>query len=259
MQPGQPTWCVQDLPKCAFGLIPGALVAVRNYRRPAWETREPWSRVPEHESGRAGSSGNSDRAGFRDNTGPSRPRGGRHLAGVVIVTGASAGIGKACADRLHGNGWKVFGASRRGTSSGGWVPIKMDVDDDAKWRRRSIRDRRDGASRRRDRLCRLGPCGTGREHADQCGQGAARDELLGSGAPGQSRAPFDAVARRRQDRLSELSRGADRPSVPSVLQRKQVRDGGLRRSSRIRGGALWHSRDTRRTGKLQDRFHREPA
>ena len=53
------------------------------------------------------------------------------MAGVVIVTGASAGIGKACADRLQGNGWKVFGASRRGTSSGGWVPIKMDVDDDA--------------------------------------------------------------------------------------------------------------------------------
>jgi NAD(P)-dependent dehydrogenase (short-subunit alcohol dehydrogenase family) len=53
------------------------------------------------------------------------------LAGVVIVTGASAGIGKACADRLHRSGWKVFGASRRGTSSGGWAPIKMDVDDDA--------------------------------------------------------------------------------------------------------------------------------
>ena len=52
------------------------------------------------------------------------------MAGVVIVTGASAGIGKACADRLQSDGWKVFGASRRGTSTGGWVPIKMDVDDD---------------------------------------------------------------------------------------------------------------------------------
>ena len=28
-------------------------------------------------------------------------------------------------------GWKVFGASRRGTSSGGWTPIVMDVDSDA--------------------------------------------------------------------------------------------------------------------------------
>ncbi len=41
---------------------------------------------------------------------------------VIIVTGASAGIGSACADRLHGAGWDVVGASRRGTSSGGWTP-----------------------------------------------------------------------------------------------------------------------------------------
>ena len=49
---------------------------------------------------------------------------------VVIVTGASAGLGKACADRLHAGGWTVYGASRRGTTSGGWVPMKMDVDND---------------------------------------------------------------------------------------------------------------------------------
>jgi NAD(P)-dependent dehydrogenase (short-subunit alcohol dehydrogenase family) len=52
------------------------------------------------------------------------------LAGVVIVTGASAGIGKACADRLHASGWTVFGASRRGISPGNWIPMKMNVDDD---------------------------------------------------------------------------------------------------------------------------------
>ncbi len=50
---------------------------------------------------------------------------------VILVTGASAGIGKACADRLHNSGWTVFGASRRATSRGGWAPIAMDVDDDA--------------------------------------------------------------------------------------------------------------------------------
>jgi NAD(P)-dependent dehydrogenase (short-subunit alcohol dehydrogenase family) len=49
---------------------------------------------------------------------------------VVLVTGASAGIGRACAERLHHAGWSVFGASRRGTSSGGWRPVVMDVDDD---------------------------------------------------------------------------------------------------------------------------------
>jgi NAD(P)-dependent dehydrogenase (short-subunit alcohol dehydrogenase family) len=49
---------------------------------------------------------------------------------VVLITGASAGIGRACADRLHRAGWTVVGASRRGTSSGGWTPMVMDVDDD---------------------------------------------------------------------------------------------------------------------------------
>ena len=49
---------------------------------------------------------------------------------VVLVTGASAGIGRATADRLHGQGWTVVGASRRATSSGGWSSLMMDVDDD---------------------------------------------------------------------------------------------------------------------------------
>lgn len=36
----------------------------------------------------------------------------------VLVTGASAGIGRACAEELHAAGWAVTGASRRGTTSG---------------------------------------------------------------------------------------------------------------------------------------------
>jgi NAD(P)-dependent dehydrogenase (short-subunit alcohol dehydrogenase family) len=49
---------------------------------------------------------------------------------VILITGASAGIGRACADRQHTLGWKVVGASRRGVSSGGWAPLVMDVDSD---------------------------------------------------------------------------------------------------------------------------------
>jgi NAD(P)-dependent dehydrogenase (short-subunit alcohol dehydrogenase family) len=48
----------------------------------------------------------------------------------ALVTGASAGIGMACAEELHAAGWAVTGASRRGTTSGGWAGLVMDVDDD---------------------------------------------------------------------------------------------------------------------------------
>lgn len=50
---------------------------------------------------------------------------------VVMITGASAGIGRSCADRLAKAGWSVVGASRRGTASPGWSGMVMDVDDEA--------------------------------------------------------------------------------------------------------------------------------
>ena len=49
---------------------------------------------------------------------------------VVLVTGASAGIGRATATNLAAAGWAVVGASRRGTATDGWTGVVMDVDDD---------------------------------------------------------------------------------------------------------------------------------
>ena len=53
---------------------------------------------------------------------------GEARAPVVLVTGASSGIGQACASLLARNGYHVYGASRSaGSASDGVVPIHMDV------------------------------------------------------------------------------------------------------------------------------------
>jgi NAD(P)-dependent dehydrogenase (short-subunit alcohol dehydrogenase family) len=46
---------------------------------------------------------------------------------VVLVTGASSGIGACCAAYLSGRGYRVYGASRSATASPGVVPLAMDV------------------------------------------------------------------------------------------------------------------------------------
>jgi NADP-dependent 3-hydroxy acid dehydrogenase YdfG len=49
---------------------------------------------------------------------------------VVLVTGASSGIGQACAALLAAQGCKVYGASRRALAVNGVTPLAMDVTDD---------------------------------------------------------------------------------------------------------------------------------
>ena len=49
---------------------------------------------------------------------------------VCLVTGASSGIGRACADHLTDRGWLVVGASRSQPAAVRWRTLAMDVDSD---------------------------------------------------------------------------------------------------------------------------------
>jgi NAD(P)-dependent dehydrogenase (short-subunit alcohol dehydrogenase family) len=50
---------------------------------------------------------------------------------IVLVTGASSGIGRACAELLAARGYRVYGASRRPSEGPLVEPVAMDVTDDA--------------------------------------------------------------------------------------------------------------------------------
>ena len=56
-----------------------------------------------------------------------------NVPSVVLVTGASGGIGKACAEYLAGRGFHVYGTSRRAVEepaeAGRPVMIRMDITD----------------------------------------------------------------------------------------------------------------------------------
>jgi len=49
---------------------------------------------------------------------------------IVLVTGASSGIGQACATRLHQRGYRVFGANRHPRAAAPFATLRMDVTDE---------------------------------------------------------------------------------------------------------------------------------
>src|SRR5215475_2826559 len=52
------------------------------------------------------------------------------LTNVVLVTGSSSGIGKACCDRLANSGRRVYGSCRTQYSGQGWQYTRLDVNDE---------------------------------------------------------------------------------------------------------------------------------
>ncbi|MBD3293079.1 MAG: SDR family NAD(P)-dependent oxidoreductase [Armatimonadia bacterium] len=68
---------------------------------------------------------------------------------VILITGASMGLGHAMAELLTEDGWTVFGTSREpeNYSTHGWEMIELDVTDDA-----SVRECVDGVMERAGRI-----------------------------------------------------------------------------------------------------------
>ncbi|MFW6156630.1 MAG: SDR family NAD(P)-dependent oxidoreductase [Armatimonadota bacterium] len=68
---------------------------------------------------------------------------------VVLITGASMGLGHETAELLAGDGWTVFGTSREpeNYSTEGWEMVELDVTDDA-----SVRACVDGVMERTGRI-----------------------------------------------------------------------------------------------------------
>ena len=66
---------------------------------------------------------------------------------VVLVTGASSGIGECCASLLAQKGYRVYGASRSAVSASPVLPLKMDVTQDD-----SVRQAVDSVLQREGRL-----------------------------------------------------------------------------------------------------------
>ena len=60
-----------------------------------------------------------------------QPVSASRLPAVVLVTGSSSGIGRACCDRLANGGRRVYGASRTPGDAARWTYVAMDVTDDA--------------------------------------------------------------------------------------------------------------------------------
>jgi len=178
------------------------------------------------------------------------------MSRVVIVSGASAGIGRACADHLHERGWIVVGASRIAKGSSGWTPTHMDVD--------SAPSVATGVAEVLDRYGRIdaivscagwGLAGPAELTSDD--EAKAQVETLFWGSVRLARAVLPAMREAGNGRivLHGIDRRRDRAAVSVLLQRLQVRARRIGRSPRPRGRAVRYRRDDRAARQRRNRLH----
>ena len=120
---------------------------------------------------------------------------------VVLVTGASSGIGEATAERLAKAGYKVYGTSRRGAQAGkrSFDMIALDVTSDESVEAAVERSDAVGGPHRLAREQRWLQCRPGRSgrEFDRTGPVHLRYELLRDRPDDACRRPPHAIRRKR--------------------------------------------------------------
>ena len=178
---------------------------------------------------------------------------------VVLITGASSGIGLACAVHLAAQGFDVVGASRRTTPDEAWTSLVMDVDDDASVTAAVDQVVRDHGGIDAVVTCAgwglAGPVETtplaeARAQLDTNFFGTVR--VVAAALP--SLAPAEGP-----HRAHELDRRGHRPAVPGLLLGQQVRARGVGRGARLGAQAPRRARDPGRARQLPHRVHRCPT
>ena len=150
---------------------------------------------------------------------------------VVLITGASAGFGRACADHLAARGYRVYGTSRRArfedaeAAATGPTLLPMDVRDDE-----SVRKAIDFVVGREGRLdVVVNNAGVGLAGAIEDTSVAEAQALFDTNFFGVHRvcrrrgASDPARPGRRADREHQLHRRADHHPVPGLLLGVEVR------------------------------------
>ena len=179
---------------------------------------------------------------------------------VVLVTGASSGIGRATADLLAAQGWTVVGASRRGTGGEGWTGLVMDVDSDE-----SVRAGVQAVLADHGHVEALVACAgwglAGPVETTTLDEARAQVETNFWGCVRATTELLPAMRSQGAGRIVLLGSIGGLIAIPfqAYYSASKFALEGWAGGHRLRGGAVRGARHARRTGECQDRLHREPT